>query len=144
MAKINEFDKVEIKYHRPKFHRRILANLLDAIFFILSFVGLFIGARQIVVSSSTYQVKEQQIQQIKLDSGIFKKGVGGEIRDVITLLNQDDSKSARNRKNDASAAIESFLTYCSEVCESEKTLEIVNSYKEFRLNSFSDGKACFI
>ena len=133
MANYNS-QNVEIKYSRPRFYNRLLANLIDAVIFILLFFGLFLGSRAIVISTPTYQANEATIQDIKLESGIFKKDVGGAIRDVITVLNTDDSKSARNKKNDAKAAIDTFLTYCDEKCEANTALEIRNSYDEFRLS----------
>ena len=134
---------VEIKYNRPRFYNRLLANLIDAVLFILIFFGLFLGSRAIVISTPTYQANEATIQEIKLDSGIYKKDVGGAIRDVITVLNTDDSKSARNKKNDAKAAINSFLTYCDSNCEAENASLMRKSYDDFRLEFIYDNTPCF-
>src|SRR5574344_2350226 len=73
--------QIEITYIRPKFHRRVLANLLDAIIFALCFVGLFLGVRAIVTSNSYYQEVDAKMNSIKLESSLYVKTSDGKIED---------------------------------------------------------------
>ena len=50
-----EENTISITYKRPKFYRRIFANLIDILLFALTFFGLFLGCRGIVISSEQYQ-----------------------------------------------------------------------------------------
>ena len=52
---------IEIKYKRAKFHRRLFANLIDILLFLLVFIACFIGFRSLVINSDTYQAKETQL-----------------------------------------------------------------------------------
>ena len=135
---------IEIKYQRPKFYRRIFANLIDILFFALAFFGLFLGFRGIVLSTDTYQNNQAQLVEIKKDSGIFSKDSGGALRDIVTVLNQDEKLSASAKKKTAREAIDKFLSYTESVCTLEVVQEIKESYDTFRLEQTVDGKPCFI
>lgn len=124
---------VEVKYTRAKLHRRVLANLVDILIFVLLFIGSFIGLRSLVVGSSTYQQNETQLISIKKDSGIFINDSSGALRDVITVFNNDDALSMGQKKNKAKNAITTFFEYAEEVCSTEVYLTMTKEYDDFRL-----------
>lgn len=134
---------VEIKYNRAKFHRRVLANLIDVLLFVLIFFGCFLGARQIVVNSDGYINNEAELIQIKKDSGIFINDANGALRDVVTVYNGDESLSMSAKKIKTREAIDSFLIYTEEVCTSENFEIITTSYDEFRLSLTKGDKNYF-
>ena len=135
---------ISITYKRPKFYRRIFANLIDILLFALTFFGLFLGCRGIVISSEQYQSNQTQLIQIKKDSGIFINDKDGSLRDIITVLNQNDSYSSSKKKIEARYGIDKFLSYTDTVCDAETAVEIRKSYDEFRLEQVVDNKPCFV
>lgn len=128
-------EKEEIIYYRPKFHRRVLANLLDAILLVFLTAGLFLLNRFIVSQTSTYKRNMATLEDIKLDSGLFREESGGRLTDVISYLNSDTNYNTEAKKKEASASIDVFLTYAKEKCTSEDYQKIVKDYDDFRLSS---------
>ena len=49
--------EVEIRYFRPKFHRRVLANFIDIFLFALMFFGLFSLSKVIAMNVPEYKGK---------------------------------------------------------------------------------------
>ena len=128
-------DKEEIIYYRPKFHRRVLANLLDAILLIFLTAGLFLLNRFIVSQTPTYKRNMETLEEIKLDSGLFREESGNRLTDVISYLNSDTNYNTEAKKNEASASIDKFLAYAKEKCSEEDYAKIVKDYDDFRLAS---------
>lgn len=138
-----EQEVFEVKYQRAKLHRRVLANLVDILIFLLVFVGLFIGCREIVVNTNKYQQNEVTLIEIKEESGIFQRDKDGSLRDIITILNNDDALSGSQKRSKAKQAIETFHNYCKVECSEQNYNYIIETWDEFRLNLESDGKPYF-
>ena len=64
-------EPIEIRYVRPRFHRRVFANLLDIIIMAVVTVLLFMGARAIVQSAPSYVAKEEEIVACMKNSGMY-------------------------------------------------------------------------
>ena len=127
--------KKEIIYYRPKFHRRVLANLVDIILFAFLFIGIFSLDRYIVVNSSEYKTNMNEFNQIRVDSGIFVKLDNGNYEDIVTNLNSDSKNNSEYKMRKAREAIEQFITYSSTVSTGVDYKFVVEDYDKFRLNS---------
>lgn len=130
---VNSDPDKNITYYRPGFHLRIFANLLDILIFIFLFFCLFLGTREIVNHTPQYKAKSQQLTDIRLNSGLYARDENGVLRDIISVLNDDDAQSAKSRKVKSSKAIDTFMTYLKEVGSEEDYNIIVSDYKDYRL-----------
>ena len=126
--------KTDIVYFRPPFYQRVLANLIDALIMIFVFLSVFLGVREIVKNTPNYKAKQQQLSEIRLNSGVYEYDDNNVLRDIITVLNSDKGQTAKSRSVRAKKAIEQFLTYASEVASEEDYKYIVNDYRSFRLD----------
>ena len=126
--------KQEIIYYRPKFHRRVLANLIDIFVFVIIFASLFLATRAIVSNTSTYQNNMAQLEEIRLNSGLYTKDKTNNTTDIITYLNSDSGFNNEYKKVMASEAIDKFFDYAKEVCIEVTYLEMKENYNKFRLD----------
>ncbi len=144
---IEHNEPLEISYRKPKFWHRVIANLIDFLLLVLVFFVLFISCRAIVQSTSTYKEKDAELKQMRLDSGLYYESEEYGVRDIIAYLNLVDL-SSYVKMTRAESAINTFLSYCDEVCEPEKAAEIRETYDTERLDTetFSDdnGVAYFV
>ena len=126
--------ETNITYFRPPFYQRVLANLIDALIMIFVFLSVFLGVREIVKNTPTYQAKQQQLAEIRLNSGVYEYDDNNVLRDIVTILNSDKGQTAKSRSVRAKKAIDQFLTYASEVASAEDYAVIVDNYRTFRLD----------
>lgn len=127
-------EPIKIEYSRPHFYERIFADFLDGLIFILLFLLLFIGTRNVISSSSQYQNKLQRINEIRINSGLYVL-VGGQTEDVITYYSSQDNLSASERKNDYISAINKFIQYVKDNCtDANLKTTVEESYYSFRIN----------
>lgn len=138
--------EVEIRYFRPKFHRRVLANFIDIFICAIAFIGLFSLSRIIAMNSSPYKEKVQQLEQIRLDSGLYEIDSNNEIKDVVSIINKDANNTAGSRVKKAKRAIDNFYTYASNVADPDKYQIMVQDYDDFRLDPklTYEGYALFV
>lgn len=138
--------EVEIRYFRPKFHRRVLANFIDIFLLVLMFFGLFTLSRVIAMNVPEYKGKVNQLEQIRLDSGLYDRDNQNEIKDVVSIINKDNSNTAGSRVKKAKRAIETFYTYAEPIVDVDKYQEMVKDYDDFRLDSklTYEGYALFV
>ncbi|HNX16033.1 MAG TPA: RDD family protein [Bacilli bacterium] len=150
-TKVNE---INVEYYTPPFYRRVLANVIDVIFFLLSFIGLFIGVREIATSTSEYQENMITMATIKLESCLFvpntlpaqdvddyivstDKDVPDDIKvitDIVSVIS-DDYWFGVDKKNEiAQAAISGFHNYCQIACTNEDYQAIMADYESFMLS----------
>lgn len=126
---------IEIRYIRPKFHRRVLANVLDAIIFAFAFIGLFLGMRAIVTSNSYYQSVDSSMNSIKLESSLYVKDSSNKLTDTVTYLKNDSDLSASTRKSSAKKTIDSFIVYLGEKAGADSQKKVQDDYDSYRLKS---------
>ena len=79
----NTVGTLEIKYTRPKVHRRVFANLID--FIIFAFIGLsmFLLTRYIVGLTPKYQSTMNEWVNMQLDSGLYVKNESDKLVDCL-------------------------------------------------------------
>ena len=126
--------KREVIYYRPKFHRRVLANLIDIIIFAFIFSSLFVLNRFIVSQTNDFKQNTETLNNIKLSSGIYALDDNDQISDIVTILNNDTGQNNQYKKIKASQGIDTFLSYAKDVCEEQDYLEIKQNYDDFRMS----------
>ena len=89
--------------------------------------------REIIKANPTYKAKNEQLIQIRVDSGAYAYDDDNVLRDIISVLNYDKGQTAKSRMVRSRRAIETFIAYAHEVSTEEKYNTIVNDYYEFRL-----------
>ena len=124
---------LKVSYFRPSFLYRTLANLIDILIVALVFVSGFLGVREIIKANPTYKAKNEQLIQIRVDSGLYAYDDDNVLRDIISVLNYDKGQSAKSRMTRSRKAINQFISYAHEVATEEKYNTIVNDYYDFRL-----------
>lgn len=124
---------INVLYYRPKFTHRIFANLLDILIFIMVFLSLFLGVREIIRITPTYKAKSQELTQMRLDSGLYAYDDDNVLRDIVSVLNYDKGQTAKSRMTRSKAAIETFVSYAQSVATNENYETVVKDYREYRL-----------
>lgn len=123
----------EIHYSYPKFHRRVLANLIDFLGFALCFFLLFLGTRAIVTSTPSYSGKESALLAIRKESGLFHVD-GSSSNDIVSYLD-DDSFTGYAKMMAAEEAIDTFIVYINDNVGQDKAKTIQEDYDSYRLDS---------
>ena len=138
--------EINVTYFRPKFTLRVFANLLDILIFIIIFFAGFLGVREIIRATPTYQSKNNELIQIRVDSGVFAYDDDNVLRDIVSVLNNDKGQTAKSRATRSRKAIEQFITYVKDNSSNENYETIVKDYNEFRLDEkmVQNGIALFI
>ena len=156
MSEINEIvsdakiaansEENHVSYYRPKFTYRIFANLIDILIFIFLFFSFFLGVREITKVNPTYKAKSEQLVQMRVDSGVYAYDDNNVLRDIVTVLENDQGQTAKSRAVRSSKAIDHFIEYVHTVSTEEKYQEIVKDYREYRLGEdmVSSGVALFV
>ena len=148
-------NEIKLEYYTPPFYRRVLANVIDFLFFLLAFVGLFIGVREIVTSTSEYNSNIVAMAQIKVDSCLYipdslntiskiseyieaeEKVLPEDIKevvDIVSVLNNTNLFGTIAQFDGSQAAIAGFHAYCLEVCTTENYDIIILDYETFMLS----------
>lgn len=124
---------INVLYYRPKFSHRVFANLIDILIFIFVFLSCFLGVREIIRNAPTYKAKNQQLTQMRLDSGLYEYDDDNVLRDIVSVLNYDKGQTEKSRMTRSKKAIDTFVSYAKSVATNENYEEIVKDYREYRL-----------
>ncbi len=132
----NTFGKTEIKYTRPKFVHRVLANLIDFIAFILLFAGLFLLSRVVVNNTPHYKQAMNDFVQMRLDSGLYVEGDNkNEIVDLITYMNNHTNYTPGSKVYNCEKAIGKFFPFEQSHVEAANYQKMVDEYDKLRLEA---------
>ena len=121
--------QIEIQYSLAKFHRRVLANLIDFLLFAALTVAFFLGARAIGNANETYREKAETLRKYQLDSALYKEK-NGEMLDIVTFLNNGDL-SGIGKKEGAVEAIDAFFTFAEANVEAKEFSTIKAGYLDY-------------
>ena len=127
-------EDIHITYFRPKFIHRVFANLIDIMIFILLFFSVFLGVREIIKINPTYKANSEELTSIKVDSGTYAYDNDGVLKDIITVLENDDAQTAKSRSVKSSKAINQFIGYVHAKSGDDWYQEITKNYREYRLS----------
>ncbi len=132
----NTFGKTEIKYSRPKFVHRVLANLIDFIIFAFLLVGIFLLTRLAVTKSPGYQKTFNSFTQMRLDSGLYVEGDNkNEIVDLISYMNNHTNYTPGSKVYNCEKAVGIFFTFEQSHVSDENYQKMVTQYDTLRLDA---------
>ena len=136
----------EIRYFRPKFYHRVFANFIDIFIFAIIFIGLFSLSRLIASNVPDYQAKVNELETIRIESGLYVRNDKNELKDIVSYINNDNSNTAGSRVKKAKRAIETFFTYSETKMNSEDYQIVLKDYDDFRLDEklTYDNKPLFV
>ena len=87
--------KIELTYYQARFTQKCGAILLDFVLFAILALGLFIGTKAIVESTTYYQEINQRYDEARLNSSLYIDNNSVErVEDIVTYLNRDASLSS--------------------------------------------------
>lgn len=128
--------KVEIRYTFARFHRRVLANLIDFILWALLFLGLFVGIRAIVTHTPQFVANDEELLSIRVESGLYRKTPENKYFDLVSSLDlQENAFSGFSKQTQAREGIEAFIVYTDLHAGSEASKKVQDDYDSFRLNT---------
>ena len=124
---------INIKYNRPKFVHRVLANLIDFIIFAVVFVALFILARYAVGQTPDHQRVFNNVNRMRLESGMYYKKDNGEIVDVVSYMNSSSTLTNEGKVKISEQSIDKFFTFEKEYVTEKRYNHICDEYDTNRL-----------
>ena len=135
----NTVGTIEIQYSRPKFTRRILANLVDLIIFSLVGLGLFILTRYIVSNTDDYKKTMNSLNDMQLNSGLYVKNDLDQIVGVVTHVDADSNNSNTSKARLSEETIDQFIVYIKDYLTEDNYQKMVSDYDQTRLEK-KDGE----
>ena len=135
---INQAQIVNIEYDKPKFHRRVLANMIDILLMIFATILCFIATRAVVTSTSMYRNNDYNLKSAYIASSLFiniDDSVGGrdyKYGDEVTVITSYYQKSGKYSYPDivkkCQQHIDNFFVYLENL-EIESAQEVAKSAK---------------
>ncbi|HKL72984.1 MAG TPA: RDD family protein [Candidatus Onthovivens sp.] len=123
-----ENKSIEISYYRARTSQKLGAIILD--FLIVSFIslGLFIGAKQIVESTSYYKEMDKEFTALKLASNLYVDlDNKGTIVDIVSFINKQTNLSSSDSEKYLVDHVYSFFAGFEE----ETSLKLEKEYKDY-------------
>ena len=127
---------VKINYNTARFHRRVLANLVDFALCALFFFSFFIGIRGIVTNIDPYKAREAELISIRLNSGMYMQyNDSGNLTDTVSFLSDSyNAYSGVAKVSLASEKIDTFIVYLDNNIGVEAGNKVRDSYRSFFLS----------
>ena len=127
---------VKINYNTARFHRRVLANLVDFALCALFFFSFFIGIRGIVTNIDPYKAREAELISIRLNSGMYMQyNDSGNLTDTVSFLSDSYNAYSGIAKVDiAKEKIDTFMLYLETNVNAEAADKVRDSYHTFFLS----------
>ena len=127
---------VKINYNTARFHRRVLANLVDFALCALFFFSFFIGIRGIVTNIDPYKAREAELISIRLNSGMYMQyNDSGNLTDTVSFLSDSYNAYSGIAKVDiAKEKIDTFILYLETNVNAEAADKVRDSYHTFFLS----------
>ncbi len=124
----------EIEYYRPKFTRKFAAAFMDAFVFAMFSLLFVVVSKAIGDVTPTYKSNSKELDEIKLDSGLFFKDQDGLVRDVVTIYNLDTTTNSSVVEKEVVKSINNFFTYVDNSLSHELYESIILEFNELRLD----------
>lgn len=132
-------NKIEVKYTRPRFFHRVLANLVDLIIFAICFVGLFVLTRYAVYQTPNFSKTFNQVTNMRIESGMYYKNSNGDLVDVVSYLNSNKVMTNEAKVKFAENRLEEFFTFEKAHLSEERYNSVVKKFDDKRLaKTFKD------
>ena len=124
----------EIEYYRPKFTRKLAASFMDAFIFSLLSLLFVVISKALGDVTSTYKQNSNELDTIKLDSGLFLEDNDGLVRDVVTIYNLDTETNSSVVEKEVVNSINNFFTYVDTNLSHELYESMIKEFDELRLD----------
>lgn len=141
---------IHVEYEHPKFHKRVLANLIDIILLILSFVCFILLTSAICHATTSYKTADQIVANEREQSGLFEYSTARKTwENVSTWLDNNNDTSYDFRVQKCEQSINKFIeNYIKNRFNGDLThyTTISNDYNSSRLSPLLNlgGKPLFI
>lgn len=126
---------INVKYNRPKFVHRVLANLLDFIIFAIVFVALFILTRYVVGQTPEHSRVFSNVNKMRLESGMYYKKDNGEIVDIVSYMNSSSTLTNEGKVKLSEQSINKFFVFEKANVSDTRYNKIADEYNTNRLAS---------
>lgn len=123
-----------ITYHKPLFHRRCFANLIDFIIFVLLFGACFLLTRAIAVNTPDYKAKDGELLSLREESGLYFVYSDGNCVDIVSHL-KDNSYTPYARWEIAKNTIDRFIVFCDIHGTEGSSEKVQEDYDAYRLDT---------
>ena len=124
----------EIEYYRPKFTRKLAASFMDAFIFSLLSLLFVVIFKALGDVTPTYKQNSNELDTIKLDSGLFLEDNDGLVRDVVTIYNLDTETNSSVVEKEVVNSINNFFTYVDNNLSHELYESMIKEFDELRLD----------
>ena len=124
----------EIEYYRPKFTRKLAASFMDAFIFSLLSLLFVVISKALGDVTPTYKQNSNELDTIKLDSGLFLEDNDGLVRDVVTIYNLDTETNSSVVEKEVVNSINNFFTYVDNNLSHELYESMIKEFDELRLD----------
>ena len=126
---------VKINYETARFGRRCFANLLDFIFFGLTFMGLFLSARAIASASPGFAQPMAELETIRVESGLYHKNLmDGRVQDIVTYTRNANGNNGYSKWSESRQAIKTFIVYLGNHGRVGAQERVQQAYDVYRLS----------
>ena len=129
-----EQQKIVIDYERPKLHRRVLAVIIDLIIFMFAFLIVFISVRAIMENTARYSSAMENVETVRLESGVYIENDSGVLYDVVSVYNDDEDLSESQKQSYYVQAIDLFIAYVGTEVNEETAQEVLDNYYAYLLD----------
>lgn len=137
--RINEIEEntigsqIDIQYRRPKFVHRVLANLIDLILFIIAFIGLFSLSRYLVSLTPHHSQTFSTVNQMRLDSGLYRMQDNGQMIDIVSYMNTSDILTNEGKVSLSEFSIKKFFAFEANYVNEDRYKQMNDNYNTDRL-----------
>ena len=129
-------DETKVVYEAPPFHRRVIANLMDIMIFVLFFIGIFIPTNAIAKNTKSYINSNQIINTVREESGfyIYEPSTKTYMTYPTYYDNYAADASGYVKATTCATAIDDFINFVGENVGDSAKEEIQKNYDEYRLS----------
>ena len=127
-------DLNEISYYRPKMWKRCFAMIFDGIILAFTILSLFLGFRSLFQLNHNYQKNMEEFNSFKLESSLYLKDDGGQVRDIVTIYNSDTTTATASIEKTIRNSIDNFFNFYEEKRGSEEVLKLREEFKNLELS----------
>ena len=133
---VNEVVKhtIEIKYKPAKTFRRIMANLLDFLIFVLVSIALFLASRAIIINTDNYQSAFNAYRFEQISSSLYVDDGSKSYPDIINFIDNKADYTHIGKHDKSRTAVINFYTYISSFLDDDENKVVQDKYIEFLTN----------
>lgn len=135
-----------VTYEAPPFHRRVVANLMDIMIFVLLFIAVFIPTNAITKITPQYVKANEVVNVTREECGFYVYEPSTKVYMAYPTYYDNYAKDSTGyvKATTCAAAIDNFIAYVGDKKGENYRKEIQDEYDRYRLSMEYDGKPYFI